>query len=693
MSGTNGWESELAVLTIDRNRIVTSWNPGAARLFGYDGDEMVGRPVTLMVPSQCLPKLEAVLHASFKGEDSEARPWELIHKGGQLVDIDLTVAPIADAGGRACGACLVAFQRTAPLTAPDQPPEAPLKAPDQTDAPLKAGPFGSAEMQATFDSAPIGMALVNRRGQLLKANRALSMLLSYTTPELLGATFESLTNPADLAVERAYVEQLLAGDIRSYRMEKRFTAANSRDVWVSLSSTAVGKAAEPDVLLWQMEDLTGWKRTEQDLMHRAFHDPLTDLPNRSLLMDRLSQALARSGRRQSSVVVLFIDLDHFKVINDELGHDVGDQILATIAGRLRGVTRAHDTVARFAGDEFVMLCEDVDGDETARVIGERVLRAVSTPLTVEHGEVLTTASVGIAMAAGAHDLPEVLVEHADRAMYRAKSLGGGRHEVFSSERPAPAVRLGGIASELRRAVDEDELRLLYQPQVELGTGRIAGVEALVRWEHPERGVLLPADFIPAAERTGLIIELGRWVLAEAVEQAVRWGDRSPPTISVNVATQQLAQGDFATDVASVLAMSGLPASSLRLEVTESAVLDTIRLAPTWKALDSLGVRLHVDAFGSTSSSLRHLIGLPVDTVTIDPSFVAGLGTDSPDSAIVEAVVHLADALHLHSMGEGVETEQQAVALRTIGCTFGQGYYFAPPQPPEAVEELIGKRSG
>jgi EAL domain-containing protein (putative c-di-GMP-specific phosphodiesterase class I) len=276
-------------------------------------------------------------------------------------------------------------------------------------------------------------------------------------------------------------------------------------------------------------------------------------------------------------------------------------------------------------------------------------------------------------------------------MYRAKSLGGARYEVFSHERAAPAARLGGIAIELRRAVEEGELRLVYQPRVELDTGRIAGVEALIRWEHPQRGVLLPADFIPAAERTGLIVELGRWVLAQAVEQAVRWGGGPPITVSVNVSTQELAQGDFASEVASALKSSGLPASSLRLEITESAVLNTARLTPTWRALDSLGVRLHVDAFGSTSSSIRHLRGLPVDTVTIDPSFVAGLGTDSPDSAIVEAVVHMAEALHLQSMGEGVETEEQAELLRKMGCTFGQGFYFARPQPARAVEELIGRR--
>jgi diguanylate cyclase (GGDEF)-like protein/PAS domain S-box-containing protein len=661
------------VLTVDRNRNVTTWNPGAARLFGYAAGEMIGRPVTLLMPSRVVPELEAVLHTAFTGGDTEARPLELIRQDGELVDIDLTVVPIVGAGGRASGACLVAAARRAAAAA------------------SSPAPLGTAGMDATFDSAPIGMALVSREGRLLRVNRTLSMLLGYTTPELLATTFQSLTNAGDLAVELTYVEQLLAGRIRSYRMEKRFTAADGRDVWVSLSSTAVGEQPNPHVLLWQMEDLTGWKRTERDLMHRAFHDPLTDLPNRSLLMDRLSQALARSGRRRSSVAVLFIDLDQFKVINDELGHEVGDRLLATIAGRLTGVSRAHDTVARFAGDEFVMLCEDVDCEETARTIGERVVRAISMPLTVEHGEVEATASVGIAMAAGAHEGPQVLVEHADRAMYRAKSLGGGRYEMFSRDRPAPAVRLGGIAIELRRALEKRELRLLYQPQIELDSGRIAGVEALLRWEHPNRGVLLPAEFLPAAERTGLMVELGRWVLGEAIEQAVRWGDRSP-TVSVNVATQQLAQGDFATEVASVLAASGLPAGTLRLEVTEPAVLDTVRLAPTWKALDSLGVRLHVDAFGSTSSSLRHLKDLPVDTVTIDASFVAGLGTDSPDRAIAEAVVHLADALHLRSMGEGVETEEQATLLRSIGCTFGQGYYFARPQPAEAVEELMGKRA-
>ena len=672
MSGARGEGPQLAVLTIDSDQIITSWNPGAARLLGYPAGEMVGNPLTFMMPSRLVAEFEAVVSASFTGEYTEGRPFQLIRQGGEPVDVDLTVTPIADARGEASGACLVAVPRSATAAAP---------------AP---GTLGSARLEATFENAPIGMALVSREGCILKVNRALSMLLGYTAPELLASTLQTLTNAADLGVELGYVEQLLAGRTRSYRIEKRFIAADGRDVWVSLSSSAVGDKAEPDLLLWQMEDLTGWKRTEEDLMHRALHDPLTDLPNRSLLMDRLSQALARSGRRQSSLAVLFIDLDHFKLINDELGHDVGDQLLVTIAGRLLGVTRAQDTVARFAGDEFVMLCEDVEGEQAARAIGERVVRAVSTPLTVKHGEALTTASVGIAMAAGTHDRPEVLVEHADRAMYRAKSLGGGRYEVFSPERTAPAARLGGIAIELRRAVVDGELRLLYQPRVELDTGKIVGVEALLRWEHPQRGVLLPADFIPAAERTGLIVELGRWVLAEAIEQAVRWVDGPPVTVSINVSTQELAQGDFASEVADALAASGLPASSLRLEIAESAVLNTARLAPTWKALDSLGVRLHVDAFGSTSTSLRQLRDLPVDTVTIDPSFVAGLGTDSPDSAIVEAVVHMADALHLRSMGEGVETEEQAALLRGMGCTLGQGYYFARPQSAQAVEELIGK---
>ena len=665
-----GWMLGLAVMTVDRNRLVTSWNPGAERLLGYPPSEMLGRPLTLLIPTQRLPEIEGVLQEAFAGIHTEAQATQLIRKGGGPLDVSLTVTPIQDARQRPAGASLVAM-----AAGPDA-----------------AGPPAGhilADLRATFDNAPVGMAVVDREGRFVQVNRSLSMLLGYPPPELLAARVETFTNASDIGVERVYLDELLAGRIRSYRMEKRFTASGGRDVWVSLSATAIGETVQPDLILLQTEDLSGWKRTEQDLMHLAFHDGLTDLPNRSLLMDRLTQALARSGRRQSSVAVLFIDLDHFKNINDELGHDVGDQFLAEIGSRLRAATRAHDTVARLGGDEFVMLCEDVEDEETARAIGERVVRAVAAPLAFELGEATTTASVGIALATGSEDRPEVLVEHADRAMYRAKSFGGGRYELFNNERPSPAPRLGGVARDLRRAIEKGELRLVYQPQVELGSGRIAGVEALVRWQHPERGVLMPADFIPAAERTGLILELGRWVLTKAVAQAARWRDHSPLTVSVNVATQQLAQGDFGSQVASALSTSGLPPSGLRLEITESAVLDTVRLAPTWAALDILGVRLHVDDFGATPSALRHLKGLPVETVTIDRSVVAGLGSGSEDSAIVEAVIHLADRLHLQSMGEGVETREQALLLSSMGCTLGQGYYFAPPQTAAAVEELVG----
>ena len=662
-------------MAVNRNRMVTGWNAGAERLLGYRADEMVGRPVTLVVPAAGQPQLSAILQASFAGRDTEAWPLQLIRKEGGLVEVDLTAVPLTDSRHRASGACLIAATRVP-------------TGPDPTVGGF--GGLGADELRATFDNAPIGMAILNREGKILRVNRAVSMLLGYTAEELLSLTLERLTNKADLSVELIYVEQVLAGRIRSYRMEKRFVASGGREVWVSLSSTAVGEAPEPEMLLWQMEDLTNWKRTEQDLLHRAFHDPLTDLPNRSLLMDRLSQALARSGRRQSSVAVLFIDLDQFKVINDEFGHDVGDQFLATIASRLRGVTRAHDTVARLGGDEFVMLLEDIEDEETALAIAGRVVRAVSAPVVFEREEAQTTVSVGIAFALPGNDRSETLLERADRAMYRAKSLGGGRYELFSDEHPAPAVRLGGLAQELRHAIDGGQLRLVYQPQIDLETGRIAGVEALVRWEHPERGTLMPADFIPAAERTGLILELGRWVLSEAVRQAVRWARHGPLPVSVNVATQQLVPGDFSDEVANALATSGLPGSSLRLEITESAVLDTVRLAPTWQALDTMGVRLHVDDFGATPSALRHLKGLPVDTVTIHRSSVAGLGTDSPDSAIVEAVVHLAGALNIKSIGEGIETEEQAEALRSLGVTLGQGYFFARPESADVVDELIGR---
>lgn len=673
MRDTAGHRHELAVVTLDRNRYVTSWNPGAARLLGYAPIEMVGRPITPAVPPGRLGDLEAVLQATFADGDTESLPMQFLHKSGRPVDVLLTAAPVHDGRHRPVAVSLVATG--------DDPPAA------AASVRLEA-----ADLQTTFDNAPMGMGVIDRSGRFVQVNRALGLLLGYPVPDLLAATVESLTHPADLGVELVYLQELLGGRIPSYRMEKRFLASDGREVWVSLSATAVGHDDEPSLVMLLAEDLSAWKSTEQNLMHLAFHDGLTDLPNRNLLMDRLSQALARSGRRQSSVAVLFIDLDHFKRINDELGHDVGDQFLSAIGGRLRGITRAHDTVARLGGDEFVMLCEDVEDEETARAIGDRVVRSVALPLNVERGAAVTTASVGIAMATGVNDRPEVLIEHADRAMYRAKSFGGGRYEVFNNERPAPAARLVGVAGDLRRAIREDELRLVYQPQITLESGRIAGVEALVRWEHPERGVLLPGDFIPAAERTGLILELGHWVLSQAVSQARRWQAGTPLTVSVNVATQQLAQGDFGGEVADVLAAAGVPPSSLRLEITESALLDTDRLAPTWEALDSLGVRMHVDDFGAAPSSIRHLKGLPVDTVTIDRSFVAGLGAGSADAAIVEAVVHLADALHLQSMGEGVETQEQAAMLRTMGCTLGQGYFFAAPKSADEVGEMVGRQA-
>lgn len=547
------------------------------------------------------------------------------------------------------------------------------------------------DLRSGFADSPIGMAITGRDGRFLEVNRSLCTMLGYTSTEMLTTTSAAITNASDQAVEGTYLDQLLAGRIRNYRMEKRFVGGDGRDVWVSVACTGLQRSGQPGELMLQVNDLTGWKRTEADLVHRAFHDTLTDLPNRALLMDRMAQALARAGRHQSSVALLFIDLDHFKIINDHLGHDAGDQFLGAIGARLRGVTRSHDTVARLGGDEFVMLCEGV-GEEMARVIAARVVRTIAAPVAIGQAEAATSASVGVALASGDRQLPETLVEQADRAMYLAKSRGGGRYEVFGAENPPPEVRVGGLAGDLRRAISEGELRLVYQPQVELETGRITGFEALVRWAHPERGTLLPAEFIPAAERSGLILDLGRWVLGEAINQAVRWREASPDrrelTVSINVAAQQLEEGDFGSEVARALRTSGLPPASLRLEITGSAVLDAIRLAPTWDALRALGVRVDIDNFATAASSFRHLKALHVDMVTIDRSFVAGLGTNPDDSAVVEAVVNLAGALHLQSIAEGVETAEQAVALRTLGCTFGQGYYFSPPRTPEAVGDLI-----
>jgi diguanylate cyclase (GGDEF)-like protein/PAS domain S-box-containing protein len=435
------------------------------------------------------------------------------------------------------------------------------------------------------------------------------------------------------------------------------------------------------------------RSTEDEIRHQALHDPLTGLPNRVLFADRLGHALARLRRSDGAVGILFLDLDHFKLVNDSLGHHAGDDLLVAVAPRLRQIVRPTDSVARFGGDEFGILLEDIESERDAAEVAERVAAAFARPFVIGGAQHFVTASVGIAIADAATGAPEELIRDADAAMYRAKERGRARYELFDEVMRARAVGRLRVENELRRALERGELRLHYQPVVSLRDGAVTGFEALLRWEHPERGLVGPLEFIWVAEEVGLIDQIGRWVLEEACRQAAQWQalrpDGPPVGISVNLSARQVAQRDLPEFVAGVLEERGLEPACLSLEITESVLLEESDApADVLRALRSTGARLVLDDFGTGYSSLGYLKRLQLDALKVDRSFVDGLGPGEEESAIVQAIVGMAQALKLGVVAEGVETHEQLAELRRLGCDGAQGYFFARPMPPDDVVSLI-----
>jgi diguanylate cyclase (GGDEF)-like protein len=470
----------------------------------------------------------------------------------------------------------------------------------------------------------------------------------------------------------------------------RPAGALDRVVLLALFATGVvlvvarlrGLIAEKD------EDLAARSRIQDELAHSADHDALTGLPNRRLFMARLERALdpARSG--PGHVAVLFVDLDRFKLINDTAGHHLGDQVLIQVARRLADALRPADTVARFGGDEFTVLCQQVADTAGATAIADRLAAAVAMPVALGDTEIMLAASIGICMTEPGRDRDAAtLLRDADAAMYQAKARGRDRYEIFDETLRATALARLETEGSLRRAIDGDELCLHYQPEIVLESGALFGVEALMRWQHPTRGLVAPGDFIPIAEETGLIVAMGEWALRTACAQAVAWPEGDVPRVAVNLSARQLAQPELASVVADVLAETGLPGRRLMVEVTESTLLVDGELArETLLDLKRLGVTVALDDFGTGYSSLSFLRRFPVDIVKIDGSFVAGLGRDQEDTAIVRAIVSMAASLGLLAVAEGVERPEQAEALRVLGCDVAQGFHFARPAP---ADQLVG----
>lgn len=448
-------------------------------------------------------------------------------------------------------------------------------------------------------------------------------------------------------------------------------------------------------------DITERKQAEEQLLHNAFYDVLTDLPNRALFMERLHRALERAKHSENYLfAVLFLDLDRFKNVNDSLGHIVGDQMLIAIAKRLEKSLRHGDTVARLGGDEFAILLENINGIGDATHVADRIHQELTLPLNLNGHEVFTTASIGIAVGAGSsypdyggYEHPEDLLRDADIAMYRAKALGKARYEVFDKNMHARAVALLQLETDLQRATERGEFLLHYQPIVSLQTNQVVSFEALLRWQHPERGLVSPGEFIPVAEETGLITRIGWWVLREACTKLREWQTQFPSSIplsiSVNLSGKQFSQPDLVERIAEIFAETGVDASSLKLEITESAIMENVESASAmlWR-LRKLGVQLYMDDFGTGYSSLSYLRRFPIDKLKIDRSFVTQMAGDNESLEIVRTIVMLAHNLGMNAIAEGVETVEQLAQLRSLQCEYAQGYFFSKPVDADTARSLI-----
>jgi diguanylate cyclase (GGDEF)-like protein len=433
------------------------------------------------------------------------------------------------------------------------------------------------------------------------------------------------------------------------------------------------------------------KRSEVHLAHQALHDPLTGLPNRALFLDRLGVALDRSRRTSASVAVLFLDVDNFKEVNDSHGHAAGDRVLIGLADRLRAMLRPMDTVARFGGDEFTFLFEDLASEREVVLIAERISRTAGAPIRLDSGDEVVTVSIGIAMVADPNMPRETVIREADAAMYRAKELGRSRYELFDEATRARAMERLELEAALRHAVERAELRVHYQPRVALnGSVTVIGFEALVRWQHPDRGLLMPEQFLPMAEETGLVLPIGEFVLEQALRQLPRWRAINPElTVSVNVSPRQFEDTGLASALATALRGRGTDPSALCLEISESAVTDHPELAVrVLEGLKGVGVQLAIDNYGTGLCSLQNLKLMPFDTLKIDSSFIGDLVRDPDQGPVVGAVVELAHALGLSVIAAGVETEDQLDQLRDLGCDGAQGFFFSRPLPEDEADTML-----
>lgn len=560
----------------------------------------------------------------------------------------------------------------------------------------------NAVLRATQEAAADGICLVDDNGTVVSINGRFAEMWGISPDQVqhvrdnnqfMAEVLAKLTDPDEFIDKIDYLfdnphdstrDEIMLLDGRTF--ERHSAPARADRGHNSEDNSSYGR-------VWCFSDLTERKQYEQQLAHQAFHDPVTLLPNRALLMERLKLSVARDVRSQKGTAVLFLDLDHFKVVNDSLGHEKGDLLLVEVGRRLQSCLRPGDTAARFGGDEFAILLEEITGTHDATAVAERIGHSLQRPFELDGRSLNVAASIGIVISSGGQDRPEDLLRKADVAMYRAKNNGRAQYEVFDNKVSSLALERLQLEIDLRQSIKQHELRLHYQPLVSLETGRIVGMESLLRWDHPERGLLPPLEFIGLAEETRMVIPIGMWVLREACHQLREWQREfpsSPPLeMSVNLSVKQFQSPHLAEDIARVLHESGLPPHSLELEIVESTVMeDAEATTAQLEALKELGVKLAVDDFGTGYSSLSYLERFPLDTLKIDRTFVNRLRNAGDGTAVVRAITTLGQSLGMRVTAEGIETNEQLTHLRQLGCRIGQGFLFARPLDAAAMTALL-----
>ncbi|HKI80204.1 MAG TPA: EAL domain-containing protein [Pseudodesulfovibrio sp.] len=554
--------------------------------------------------------------------------------------------------------------------------------------------------RAIFENAVEGIYQSSYSGRFQDTNPALARILGYKSPEeMMSSVYDIGTQMYVDPDRRKEFLRLIEERNEIKNFVSKVRKRDGRIIWVSENARKIVDE-NGNIVCFEgsIEDITMRKKAEDQLKRQAFHDPLTGLPNRALFLDHLRMAMERSRRRKHMFAVLYMDLDRFKVVNDSLGHDAGDELLRGVARVLEKCGRSVDTIARFGGDEFAILQEEISAPKDAIAIARRILEGVRQPFTIGGNEVFTSASLGIVLKTDGYDRPEALLRDADTAMYRAKELGKSRFKVFNRKMHDQALQLMELETDLRRAVDLREFEVVYQPIVRLDTRQVCGFEALVRWRHPEHGIIGPGDFISLAEDTGLIYAIDNLVLEEACAQVRRWQTMtnvecgSELTVNINISGKHFGQSMLAGQISRVLEDSGLSAESLNIEITESALMDNPSVAEDiLQQLKDLGIHICIDDFGTGYSSLSYLQRFPIDVVKVDRSFVIAVDEDPDSQAIVRTVFSLGESMGLKIVAEGVETSGQLDFLEREGCQFVQGYFFYKPLTVSEVDNLLEGR--